>query len=244
VIKFDSISKVFITSDEHYGSQRTLELSRRPFKTTEEMDEHMIKCFNSKVPEDGITIHNGDFGNMDILKKLNGRHILIWGNYEFQDFIKDYRDPETDEPMSEILVSIMKNQYKWGDMTRAKNPIDKNSKYGKFLKTAQSKQKIFNTLLRHKYGWTEVYGIYPTPCQLVKFNDSDVEYNVTHRPLDCDIEKSNKNLYGHIHGRQLVKRYGMDVGVDGHHFYPLSMAEDIPFFMTAIEKFYDNNVFE
>ena len=27
------------------------------------------------------------------------------------------------------------------------------------------------------------------------------------------------NLFGHIHGRQAIKTYGLDIGVDAHHFY-------------------------
>ena len=235
LIKKD-ISKVFITSDEHHSSQRTLELSRRPFKTTDEMDAHMIECFNSKVPEDGLTIHNGDFGNMEILKQLNGQHILIWGNYELDDFINNYRDPETDEPLNESTISIIKKHYESPDLC-CNLPL-------KFIKSIQVKQKIFNSILKNKYGWSEVYGIYPSPCHTITFSNNEVKYNVTHRPLDCDSQSDVKNLFGHIHGRQLVKRYGLDVGVDGHHFYPISLAEDVPFFMTAIDKFYDDNVFE
>ena len=38
----------FFTSDTHFSQQRTLELSRRPFKTTHEMDLEMISNWNMK----------------------------------------------------------------------------------------------------------------------------------------------------------------------------------------------------
>ena len=50
-------------------------------------------------------------------------------------------------------------------------------------------------------------------------------------------------LFGHIHGRQFVKKFGIDVGVDAHHFYPLT-AEDVEFYLNAIEQgYYDEEVF-
>ena len=49
-------------------------------------------------------------------------------------------------------------------------------------------------------------------------------------------------LFGHIHGRQLVKRFGLDVGVDGHQYKPLSF-DDVMFYITAIENHYDESVF-
>ena len=49
-------------------------------------------------------------------------------------------------------------------------------------------------------------------------------------------------LFGHIHGRQLVKRFGLDVGVDGHQYRPLSL-DDVMFYITAIENHYDESVF-
>ena len=40
---------IYLTSDEHYGSKRTLELSKRPFKDPDQMDEVIISNFNSLV---------------------------------------------------------------------------------------------------------------------------------------------------------------------------------------------------
>ena len=50
-------------------------------------------------------------------------------------------------------------------------------------------------------------------------------------------------LFGHIHGRQFIKEFGIDVGVDANHFYPMT-AEDVEFYLNAIEKgYYDEEVF-
>jgi hypothetical protein len=40
----------------------------------------------------------------------------------------------------------------------------------------------------------------------------------------------------------MVKRNGLNVGVDCHNFYPVSV-ETIVFYTVAIKKHYDENVF-
>lgn len=48
--------------------------------------------------------------------------------------------------------------------------------------------------------------------------------------------------FGHIHGRQKCKKWGIDVGVDGNGFKPYS-RDEIKFLKEAIEKYYDDEVF-
>lgn len=36
------MNKVFFTADTHFGQERALTLSRRPFKSVKEMDEYMM----------------------------------------------------------------------------------------------------------------------------------------------------------------------------------------------------------
>lgn len=55
--------KFFFTSDTHFGEQRTLELSRRPFQNTAEMDKTIIDNWNKKVGKDDVVYHLGDFGD-------------------------------------------------------------------------------------------------------------------------------------------------------------------------------------
>lgn len=73
---------VFFTGDTHFGSERTMQLSRRPFSEVSVMDDQMIKRWNDAVLPSDIVWHVGDFGNLDIAPKLNGIKCLIFGNYE------------------------------------------------------------------------------------------------------------------------------------------------------------------
>ncbi len=75
-------TRIFFTSDTHFGSQRALSYSRRPFVSVQEMDEVMIKNWNNKVAFDDVVYHLGDFGNLEIRSYLAGKIHLILGNYE------------------------------------------------------------------------------------------------------------------------------------------------------------------
>ena len=80
--------KFFIISDTHFGHEQIIKYCGRPFKSTKEMDEAMIKNWNEVVSNNDTVIHLGDvgFGKKDyiasIIKRLNGKKILIMGNHD------------------------------------------------------------------------------------------------------------------------------------------------------------------
>lgn len=65
-------------------------------------------------------------------------------------------------------------------------------------------------------------------------------YQLTHEPSRRTLDEGV--LFGHTHGRQMIKKYGLDVGVDAHNFYPIS-KETVEFYMNAIKNNYDEEVF-
>ena len=73
---------IYFTSDTHFGSKRTLELSKRPFKNTNEMDKTILDNFNNILRENDILYHLGDFGNYEMVSKIKCPVCLILGNYE------------------------------------------------------------------------------------------------------------------------------------------------------------------
>lgn len=87
-------NKVWFTSDTHFGAQRTLDMSKRPFKSVEEMDKTIIDNWNSVVGEFDTVFHLGDFGDYKVADKLNGKIILICGNYERNDVENLYLNEE------------------------------------------------------------------------------------------------------------------------------------------------------
>lgn len=56
------------------------------------------------------------------------------------------------------------------------------------------------------------------------------------------LDSVDFNLFGHIHGRQQIKHFGLDVGVDCQNFTPI-LASDVLKFYDAVQKgYYDENV--
>ncbi|MFD0963285.1 metallophosphoesterase [Pseudofulvibacter geojedonensis] len=101
------MQNIYFTSDHHFGHTNILKYSNRPFKSAEEMDEELIKRWNSKVQPNDIVYHLGDVamtknpeGIGDILNRLNGKIYLIKGNHEHSalkhkgrfEWIKDYHE--------------------------------------------------------------------------------------------------------------------------------------------------------
>ena len=76
------MSKLWFTSDSHFGQERSRIVSKRPYETVEEMTQDMIDKWNKEVGKDDIVYHCGDFGLYEYRKFLNGKIILICGNYE------------------------------------------------------------------------------------------------------------------------------------------------------------------
>lgn len=177
----------YFTSDTHFGSERTRILSKRPFASTAKMDEEFINNWNNLVCKDDVIYHLGDFGNFENVKKLNGKIILVLGNYEKKQIKEEF-----------------------------------NNNF-----------EIYKDYLKSK-GF---YDVYENNVQL-KINNRIL--NLTHEPLDC--KDKMMNLFGHIHKLQLVKTFGLNVGIDCHNYTPLN-EDDVEFYLTAIEKFYDKNVF-
>lgn len=88
IFKFDDGSKVWFTSDTHFGHENIMRFSNRPFETVEDMNQTIIDNWNSKVGHDDYVFHLGDFAfaNMGywkkVLSQLNGHKILVKGNHD------------------------------------------------------------------------------------------------------------------------------------------------------------------
>ena len=79
------MNKIWFTSDTHFGSERTLQLSKRPFDSVIDMDLYMIHSWNKVVGKNDTVYHLGDFGDFGCIKYLHGNINLIPGNYDRKD---------------------------------------------------------------------------------------------------------------------------------------------------------------
>jgi len=79
---------IFFTADSHFGHDKIRSYCKRPFQTVEEMDETLIKNWNSVVTSWDTVYHLGDFafGNAEKIKsylnRLRGNKIFILGNHD------------------------------------------------------------------------------------------------------------------------------------------------------------------
>ena len=177
------MSKIWFTADTHFGHQRTLELSKRPYSNVEEMNWDMVKKWNSVVGKDDFVYHLGDFGDFRFAEYLNGNIILLFGNYERMELLN-----------YDTVEHMMSGTY------------------------------------FHSYN---IYGEYNLLID-------DTIYSLVHEPSNCSTDYFK--LFGHIHKLQMVKRNGLNVGVDCHDFYPIDLAT-VEFYRNAIERHYDEDVF-
>lgn len=72
----------FFISDTHLNDPRKYKIRQFGFKTREEMTETIVKNWNSVVSKKDIVYHLGDFGDFNLIKRLNGKVYLICGNHE------------------------------------------------------------------------------------------------------------------------------------------------------------------
>jgi calcineurin-like phosphoesterase family protein len=100
---------IFFTADHHYGHENIIRLCKRPFATSDEMDEEMIRRWNERVGADDEVYHLGDFsfrsGRADpiIAERLNGRIHLIWGNHD-SSRIKRLSRWASSQPYAELKI--------------------------------------------------------------------------------------------------------------------------------------------
>ena len=85
----EDYTKIFFTSDQHFGHTNILKYCDRPFLSIEEMNETIIKNWNSIVNKEDTTYVVGDitmkYGKTrmkEIFDQLNGTKILITGNHD------------------------------------------------------------------------------------------------------------------------------------------------------------------
>lgn len=127
------MTNTWYVSDSHFNHNRIIDYCNRPFNSVEDMNETMIKRWNSVVGKDDIVWHLGDFalGNKEyitnIVNQLNGKIKLTKGNHDthpnqwYRDcgFVEVYDHPIiikdfivlSHEPMPFVMNQMYVNLY-------------------------------------------------------------------------------------------------------------------------------------
>lgn len=99
----------FFIADTHFNHTNIIKYCNRPFDTIKNMNETIIMNWNSKVTNNDLVYHLGDFGfgnYVSILQRLNGRKILIIGSHDKQ--VLEYK--KYFEKLSTLLEIKIENQ--------------------------------------------------------------------------------------------------------------------------------------
>ncbi|MGF1476307.1 MAG: metallophosphoesterase [Geminicoccaceae bacterium] len=82
---------LFFTSDHHFGHGGARGLFRRPYASTDAMDQAMIEIWNATIAPGDIVWYLGDLAirhnqsrTEGLLQALNGEKHLVWGNNDPQ----------------------------------------------------------------------------------------------------------------------------------------------------------------
>jgi len=117
---------IFWVSDTHHDHNNIIKFSNRPFKDVEEMNEELIRAWNSVIGEDDEVYHLGDVSlgrpnrALNFLNRLNGKIYLITGNHE-KSVLKNESTRNRFEwikPYHEMYVDVpFESNHVYGDTT-------------------------------------------------------------------------------------------------------------------------------
>ena len=91
------MGNIYVTSDLHFGHDREFVWKARGYNSIEEMNEDYVHKWNSTVSdEDDVYVLGdlmlGDKSNIEYIKRLNGKIILIRGNHDTPKRIEAYKE--------------------------------------------------------------------------------------------------------------------------------------------------------
>lgn len=109
---------IFLISDTHFGHRNIINFTRkngeslRPFKNVDEMDDTLIKNWNSIVGPQDKVYHLGDVTmnakSLNLLYNLNGTKILIKGNHDTQKlayYLPHFKDIRGSHELDGLLLT-------------------------------------------------------------------------------------------------------------------------------------------
>ncbi len=112
------MTRTFLISDTHFSHHGVCKFLRsdgtklRPWDNVYEMDEALVKNWNSVVSPQDKVYHLGDVlinnSAFPILHRLNGRKILIKGNHDIfkiQKYLEYFDDVRAYWPLDDIILS-------------------------------------------------------------------------------------------------------------------------------------------
>jgi calcineurin-like phosphoesterase family protein len=112
IITIDKPEGIFFTSDHHFGHHNIIKHAKRPFTTTEAMNDTMIRKWNERVKLKDTVFHLGDLTlNSDAqvyLEQLNGNiHILMLEWHHDKDWLRKQKNKPPMLSKSGSIVELL-----------------------------------------------------------------------------------------------------------------------------------------
>lgn len=190
--------QLYFTSDTHFGSDRHLELSKRPFLNVADMDLTFISNWNKTVTSNDIVFHLGDFGDLSVLQKLNFKKMfLLKGNYEHD--IKDFCVDDPRVVVCDNNDNVMKFVLDGEEIPCVHEPLfDRGSKLGDYFMKTSNKFFLYGHI--HEKG-------------LAKHNGLNVGIDAhNYKPISVDVVRFYKNaIQIHYDGNVFCDSVGLAV---------------------------------
>lgn len=104
------MNNIWFTSDLHFNHENIIEYCNRPFYDVFEMNETLIRNYNSLVKPDDEVFILGDlcmglpFQWSSIVSRLNGRKTLVLGNHDNEKYYKTMPSIEYIIKKAEVLL--------------------------------------------------------------------------------------------------------------------------------------------
>lgn len=77
---------IYYIGDTHFGDKRIMELAGRPYFSTTEMDNDMLRKWNLRIKDNDTVCILGDFAfsneSARIVERLQGKKLLLLGNHD------------------------------------------------------------------------------------------------------------------------------------------------------------------
>lgn len=205
----------FVISDTHFGHNYILQkeparmeiLKDSYFKT---FDDLSIKYWNDTVRKKDKVLHLGDLyfkNGIKCLASLNGKKMLVVGNNDIGKYEK------------------LKNLDDWKVVDKIKFKLDDKKYFKDQMKKKwgdKLKNKFANALIAKVDNYTIMFSHFP-----VHERRRNERYSLARDIIDYayDMSECNLNIHGHLHSRDSVKDYCINVSIERINFKPLKLRE-------------------
>jgi calcineurin-like phosphoesterase family protein len=204
------VSKTWFTADMHFGHERIIELSGRPFGSVEEMNEVIIERYNRVVGEHDTVWILGDVAlgaiaeSLPLLGRLKGRKYLIAGNHD-RCFAGAQPDPGR---LARWKAAYIEQGALTGVVTSA----------GYISEPPKFKTPIRIPRLGGGLGPPVTLSHFPYAGES---DPARPDRYATARPVRRKGDTEPWLLHGHVHEAWAVSGYQINVGVDIWNFEPV-----------------------